>query len=77
VTGLELGAKVEAESIPSKRISYAPKDDVLIVASEGLEYLIRVAHGTFAPACGSTNGWGRSIATRRHEKLTSTNPSRN
>jgi hypothetical protein len=41
VTGLGLGDQVEAEWIPVLGLSYDPKDDVLVVAGEGLKHLIR------------------------------------
>jgi hypothetical protein len=40
VTGLGLGDQVEAEWIALAGISFDPKDDVLIIAAEGLRHLI-------------------------------------
>ena len=41
VTGLGLGAQVEADWLPLVGLSYEPKGDVLTVAAEGLQHLIR------------------------------------
>ena len=41
VTGLGLGAQVEAEWLPLVGISYDPSDDVLMVMLEGMEHPIR------------------------------------
>ena len=40
VTGLGLGHQVAAEWIPLLGLSYDPKDDVLVVAGQGLKHLI-------------------------------------
>lgn len=41
VAGLGLGQQFEAEWVPLLGVTYDPKDDVLVVAVEGLEHLIR------------------------------------
>ena len=41
VAGLGIGDQIEAEWVPLIGISYDPKDDVLEVAAEGIDHLIR------------------------------------
>jgi len=41
VAGLGLGEQFEAKWVPFAGVTYDPKDDVLVVAVEGLEHLIR------------------------------------
>ncbi len=48
IAGLDIGDQIEASSLPIHGISYDHKDDVIAVAIEGIDHLIRHPQSVYA-----------------------------